>query len=142
MERKGHYTTRQGREIAAYLQARPGQHVTAAELCAHLAGQGEPVGKATVYRQLERLVEEGLVTRYTVDGTTGACYAYTGPSQAPGGETCYHCKCQRCGALIHLHCGEVEQLRRHMLAHHGFALDPQRTVFYGLCRDCGAAQQD
>lgn len=69
MDHKTQYRTRQGREVAAYLQARPGQHVTAAELCAYFARQGQPMGKATVYRRLERLVEAGLVTKYTVDAT-------------------------------------------------------------------------
>lgn len=138
MEGKNHYRTRQRGQIAAYLQARPGQHVTAAELCAHFAAQGVQMGKATVYRHLDLMVEEGLVTRYTVDGTTGACYAYTGPHAAEEVHACYHCKCSRCGALIHLHCEEVEHLRRHMLDHHGFALDPRRTVFYGVCARCAA----
>ena len=142
MEHKVHYKTRQSREIAAYLQARPGQHVTAAELSAFFARQGRGMGKATVYRQLERLVETGEVTRYTVDGITGACYAYTGDGQTLCEDACYHCKCQRCGALIHLHCDEVERLRRHMLDHHGFALDSRRTVFYGLCAACLAAGED
>ena len=139
MEGRQHYKTRQREQIAAYLCARPGQHVTAAEVCAHFARQGVQMGKATVYRHLDRMVEEGTVTRYTVDGATGACYAYTGPHEASAGETCYHCKCEQCGALIHLHCDEVEHLRRHMLAHHGFALDGRRTVFYGLCEACRAA---
>lgn len=140
METKSHYKTRHSEQIVEYLQSMPGRHVTAGEVCTHFAGLGISIGKVTVYRQLERLVEEGLVTRYTVDGTTGACYAYTGQEDAPCEETCYHCKCERCGALIHLHCDEVEHLNRHMLAHHGFALDARRTVFYGICADCRAAE--
>ena len=72
---------------------------------------------------------------------TGACYAYTGPGPEPAEPACYHCKCQQCGALIHLHCDEVEHLRLHMLDHHGFALDPRRTVFYGICEACRAARR-
>lgn len=138
MAHKGPYHTRQAQEVAAYLRARPGEHLTAAELCAAFAAAGAPVGKATVYRQLERLVEAGVVTRYTVDGVSGSCYAYTGPDAEAETAPCYHCKCQQCGALFHLHCDEVEQLRRHLLACHGFALDPRRTVFYGLCPACQA----
>ena len=141
MEGRQHYKTRQREQIAAYLCARPGQHVTAAEVCAHFARQGVQMGKATVYRHLDRMVEEGLVTRYTVDGSTGACYAYTGPGPEPAEPACYHCKCQQCGALIHLHCDEVQHLRLHMLDHHGFALDPRRTVFYGICEACRAARR-
>lgn len=135
MERKSQYKTRQRETLESYLRARPGQHTTAAELCARFS-----MGKATVYRQLERLVEEGMVAKYTVDGTTAACFAYVGPVQASERPVSYHCKCQQCGLLIHLHCDEVEHLRLHMLDHHGFALDACRTVFYGLCETCRAAQ--
>jgi ABC-type Zn uptake system ZnuABC Zn-binding protein ZnuA len=49
---------------------------------------------------------------------------------------CYHCKCEKCGKLIHLQCDEVENLRKHMMEHHSFEMNPVRTVFYGICSDC------
>ena len=140
MEPKNHYKTRQSEQIAEYLRSMPGKHVTAAEICDHFAGAGVRIGKVTVYRHLERLVEEGLVARYTVDGSTSACYTYMGDNHKAEEDACYHCKCERCGVLIHLHCEEVAHLRGHMLYHHGFALDPRRTVFYGICEACRKAE--
>ena len=47
-----------------------------------------------------------------------------------------HCKCEKCGKLIHLHCDEVESLKKHMMEHHSFEMDSLRTVFYGICNEC------
>lgn len=53
---------------------------------------------------------------------------------------CYHCKCEKCGKLIHLQCNEVESLKQHMMEHHGFEMDSLRTVFYGICSECKKTQ--
>lgn len=82
------------------------------------------------------MVEEGIVAKYTVDGTSSACFEYLGDEEHVHAGTCYHCKCEKCGKLIHLQCEEVENLRKHMMEHHGFEMNPVRIVFYGLCSDC------
>ena len=43
---------------------------------------------------------------------------------------------EKCGKLIHLHCGEMELIEEHLLSRHGFSWNPMRTVFYGICGDC------
>ena len=139
MPQKVHYKTKQMSVLLDYLRTTQGQHITAQQICADLQAQGVTMGTATVYRHLERMVEQGLVAKYVVDGTTSACFEFLGEQHAAA-QACYHCKCEQCGALIHLHCEEVQALRSHMLADHGFALDPRRTVFYGVCAQCRAAQ--
>ncbi len=133
------YQTKQRAEILAYLESIPGRHVTAGDICAHFRAHGKAVGTATVYRQLEHMVSEGLVRKYIVDETSSACFAYTG-AEPHRGERCYHCKCEKCGQLIHLECEELNSLGAHLLESHGFRLDPMRTVFYGVCAACGAAE--
>ena len=90
----------------------------------------------TVYRQLDKMVNEGLVAKYVIDGSSSACFEYTGDSRHECKEQTYHCKCEKCGKLIHLQCSEVENLTQHIKEHHGFKLNPLRTVFYGICSDC------
>ena len=76
------YRTKQRSEIADYLASIPGEHVTAGDICAHFRAQGRAVGTATVYRQLERMVSEGTVSKYIIDESTGACFAYIGADGA------------------------------------------------------------
>lgn len=93
------------------------------------------IGKATVYRQLERLVEEGFADKYIIDQNTPACFEYIDHNECGEG-ICVHGKCLKCGRLFHLHCDELLELREHLEEHHGFTPDFHHTVIYGLCEDC------
>ncbi|MBP0966013.1 MAG: transcriptional repressor, partial [Oscillospiraceae bacterium] len=94
-------------------------------------------GAATIYRQLEKLEQDGLVRRYTLDDRGSACWQYGGAEAKEG--TCrshFHLKCTECGSLIHLDCGHLHEIAHHVEADHGFYIDPSRTVFYGICAKC------
>lgn len=138
MNEKNQYKTRQREELLAFLRTTKDEHVTASDVCRHFERCGCHIGTATVYRQLERMVDEGLVNKYSIDAATPACFAYIGERHEEG--TCFHCKCERCGKLIHMRCEELESIGAHVLEHHGFRIDPMRTVFYGLCGQCQEAE--
>lgn len=121
------------------MSAHPGVHMNVWEIHAKLEEKGTSVGLTTLYRNLDRMVDEGLVNKYTIDGHGPACYEFIDRTGECGES--YHCRCEICGKLIHLHCDEVAGLRDHMLKEHGFRLDPKRTVFYGVCPDCIAAER-
>ena len=72
MGTKAPYQTKQMKQILAYLQTIEGTHVTAADVCSYFKEQGINVGTTTVYRNLEKMVEQGLVAKYNVDGTSSA----------------------------------------------------------------------
>lgn len=128
------YKTRQREEIAEYLASIPGKHVTAGDICAHFQAQGRAVGTATVYRQLERMVSDGLVQKYNIGENSSACFAWLGEDGCA--ERCYHCKCEKCGKLIHMSCSELDHIAAHLMEDHAFRLNLRRTVFYGVCEDC------
>ena len=136
MSEKAQYRTRQITELENYLCSMEGKHVTVSDICKYFKSQGISIGTTTVYRQLDRMVEQGLVAKYVIDGSSSACFEYTGDSRHECKEQTYHCKCEKCGKLIHLQCSEVENLTQHIKEHHGFKLNPLRTVFYGICSDC------
>ncbi len=140
MNGKPKYKTRQRDILLDYLESVPGQHITAGDVCAHFKSCGSSIGQATVYRRLEGLVDEGVLQKYIIDSNSPACFEYVGAAAHRGAEPCFHCKCSRCGKLIHLHCEELGAIGEHLLTHHGFSLDPLRTVFYGLCAECREAQ--
>lgn len=136
------YKTKQREYILEFLRSYGTAHITVAELVRQLQDSGTPVGTATAYRNLEQLVEEGLVRKYTLDGKCSACYQYL--ESEPNSTCChehFHLKCTRCGRLFHVSCDYLNQLGEHLLEHHGFVVDHTKTVLYGLCREC-AAQED
>lgn len=129
------YLTKQRERIIRVLRSSSG-HTTAADVCRCFSAEGESVSQATVYRQLEKLVDEGLVNKYTVDPNTPACFEFMDDASHTRTEPCFHCKCEKCGKLIHLHCEELVAIQDHLLKEHHFKPDPYRTVFYGICESC------
>ena len=128
------YRTRAQEELLKFLKSAPGRHLTAAEIKAHFEAEENPIGTATIYRQLERFVEDGCVRKYILGPGEHACYAF-----ADDRDDCashFHCKCEMCGELIHMDCIELKEIQAHLLGHHGFALDAGRTVLYGVCEQC------
>ena len=134
MAAKGAYRTRQQDELLRFLKNNPGAHHTAAQIRDYFAHQDQPIGTATIYRQLERFVEDGTVRKYLLETGDSACYEYVG--EGSGCSEHFHCKCERCGRLIHMDCEELKEIREHLLTHHGFEWNSGKTVFYGICDQC------
>lgn len=134
MKNDSGYKTRQKEKILDYLVRNKEKHTNVQEISAFLTEEGTPVGTATIYRQLDKLIDSGTVRRYNFDGKTGACYQYI-----ENDSEChehFHLKCTICGKLIHLNCERLSGIDRHIFEHHGFQIDPSQTVFYGKCSDC------
>lgn len=137
MPPKNQYQTKQRKELLAYLEKTAGQHFTANDVCDFFKSQGNPIGAATVYRHLEHMVDEGLLHKYIIDTNSPACFEYITEQPDAADIVCFfHCKCEKCGKLIHLHCDVLEDVQEHLLHHHGFQINPLRTVLYGICEEC------
>ena len=120
------------------MKAHPHAHHTAAQIRDQLAQLGKPISTATVYRQLEQFVLDGTVRKYLLETGDSACYEYVDAAK-PECAAHFHCKCEKCGRLIHLDCDELREIKEHLQAHHGFIWDSGRTVFYGICDQCQKA---
>ena len=136
MSKKLNYKTKWRDEVLKYFQTVAVEHVTAADVYEYFREKGCTIGMATVYRQLDHLVSEGTLNKYTIEAGSPSCYEYAGELAEDAVCTCFHCKCEVCGKLIHLHCNELREIQDHLQEHHNFVLNPLRTVFYGRCEDC------
>ncbi|MBE6015429.1 MAG: transcriptional repressor [Lachnospiraceae bacterium] len=136
MEQRSKYKTKQREVLLQYFQENSGVHLTAGDACEYLKSQGASIGQSTVYRQLESLVDEGILNKYIINSNSPACFEYVGADSHHDEGCCFHCKCEKCGKLIHLHCHELEEIQQHILSDHDFKINPMRTVFYGLCEEC------
>jgi len=126
------YKTRQRARITALLAEHCEEHLTAEEIGRLLNERGDAVSRATIYRALDRLVEQGEVRRYTAGEGATACYQLAGAHCSEH----YHFRCTACGRVLHVDCEHIDAIAAHLREEHGFALDCARTVFYGLCADC------
>lgn len=132
------YKTRHRQALVDYFYAVKGQHVTVGDICAHFEAQGMPIGKTTVYRQVEALAAEGILRKYVIDESSAACFAFE--EEAPHCQA-IHCKCEQCGKLLHLPADTFAAMERDLSRWHGFRLNRRRTVLYGLCEGCAEAAE-
>lgn len=133
--KRAEYKTSQKEKLLQYMKENEGSHLSASDVYHGLAEKGIRIGLTTVYRNLDKLAEDGDVVKYIVDENSPACYVYGQTEE----HTDCHCRCLSCGQIIHLHCEEVDRLEEHIRKDHHFYVDPRRTVFYGLCESCYAA---
>ena len=136
MNSRSKYKTKQREVLLGYFETVPGVHVTAGDIYEYFKAKEVPIGQSTIYRHLESLVDEGIIKKYHVDGNSPACFEYVEPESLKDTEIYFHCKCEKCGKLIHLRCDELNEVQLHLMTEHRFKLDPVRTVFYGLCERC------
>ncbi|OWV23919.1 Fe2+/Zn2+ uptake regulation protein [Fibrobacter sp. UWB2] len=132
------YKTKQQELLLSCFKAMQGRHFTAEDVATYFQKQNISIGIATIYRQIEKFVAMGVVQKYFLGEQNAACFQYMG-EECHKEVSHFHLKCEKCGTLIHLECHDLEQLSSHLMAEHGFALDPFRTVFYGLCENCRLA---
>ena len=125
------YMTRQQKAVLACMEDFHGG-ASAAEVALLLHERGESVGLTTVYRQLEKLKQQGLVHKIVTD--EGARYQFCNCHQK--GRGCFLIKCEQCGCVEHVDCAHLGELYGHLAQAHHFRINPRRTLFYGLCQAC------
>ena len=129
--RASEYKTKQRERILEYIKT-AGDCVTAEEIIRGLSESGDAVSKPTVYRALEHFVKSGTVTRFVSEKGASSSYRMGADSHSEH----FHIKCTECKKTVCVDCGFIHNLETHFLAHHGFTLSPNQTVFYGVCADC------
>ncbi len=97
---------------------------------------GEKIGKVTVYRRVEKLLEEGVIRKFTDDKNA----AYYRLVESKNCNRHFHLKCVKCGNITHLDCNEMEGIFKHIKEEHKFAVNASITVLYGLCGKCEVIQ--
>ena len=133
-EKVNNRQTRQKTLILDYIQSKKDVHVRAEDILEGLKEKGEPVGKATVYRFLKVLEDEGMIRKYTLSDKMPACFQYVG--NHPECRSHYHLMCSQCGEVIHVDSPQIRGFMDEILQTKGFCVDEGKTVFYGLCKDC------
>jgi Fur family ferric uptake transcriptional regulator len=116
--------TEQRRAILEALQ-RCDTAVTAQELYARLGG----VGLATVYRNLQRLVDEGRADTLRRDTGEQAFLVCAGGHH-------HHLTCRACGRVEEVRDCRLDSWAEKVAESHGFSAVEHRAELVGLCADC------
>lgn len=133
-DKMAEYKTKQRAQVIGCLKQNKDKHMTVEMLMKYLASSGAEVGRATIYRTLDKLCREGIIRRYELTVDNSACYQYIDEQSDCSDH--FHLKCERCGELIHLDCDHISDLSKHILTDHKFKVNNTKTVLYGLCEKC------
>lgn len=128
----GERVTRQ-RLLVANALAASGRRLTAEQLYRALRRREPAIGRATVFRTLETLVEAGVARRLELDGHV---YAYVACLPAHH----HHIACTRCGRVEEIDEAYVAPIAERLAAEMGFEIDDARLDFYGRCATCRSEQ--
>jgi len=110
-------------------------HFTASELAAAGRQRGLRIGRATLFRALELMIELGVVER--LDMPSGA---HTYVACAPAHH--HHVVCSRCGRTAEVDDAGLAGAVRDIERKSGFRIDTHRLELFGLCRHCLARAGD
>lgn len=129
----GKYKTKQQEAIINCLKMQKDEYVTVNQIEKYLKEKECEVGLTTIYRHLEKLIEDGVVARLTVEGQSGACYKFI---EADDNESGFYIKCEKCGEVAQVKCHHLDELYEHVEDDHDFVINTKKTVFYGRCGKC------
>lgn len=129
----GERVTRQ-RLLVANALAANGRQLTADQLYRTLRRQEPSIGRATVFRTLETLVDAGVARRLELEGHV---YAYVACLPAHH----HHLACTRCGRVEEIDEAYIRPIAERLESEMGFEIDDARLDFYGRCATCRAEEQ-
>ncbi|MDY4609240.1 MAG: transcriptional repressor [Sphaerochaetaceae bacterium] len=104
-------------------------HPTADEIFAAVVSEHPSISKATVYRNLNLLVEAGLVRRVPLPGTWPDHFDRTLGDH-------YHVYCECCGRVSDVDIPYQADLAEQIAESDGFDVHRHEIVFHGICPDC------
>ena len=126
----GRRLTTQRAQVLAALHDLPG-HSTVEQIHARVRDRDRDRGEvalSTVYRNLDALVEMGLVAAFT--GASGVTtYEWTA-------EAHHHLLCDGCGHTQEVALRALDALAREVRRDHGFVADMRHLAIHGRCAGC------
>lgn len=103
-------------------------HPTADIIYAELRAKGSNISLATVYRNLKKLSENGVIKRLTGVGEADHF--------DPTVEKHYHFVCRKCDRVMDIPMEVAENLDLKAREFIGDGLEGHELIFYGVCREC------
>ena len=131
---KGEYKTKARAWIMEYLKEHAEKRLTAREICEAIKSEVDGVNRTTVYRNLDRLCEQGSLVKYKEPNQESWYYQYSS-----GNGHCndhMHAQCSECGKIFHLDHDFVEEFEKKMHSVYGLDMNPSKSMIVGKCEEC------
>jgi len=132
LRRNGHRITRERRVLFDEVFSRHG-HLDADQLLAAMRRQGVKISRATVYRNLDLLVESGLVRRYRLGGNR---YLH---EHVHVGQSHDHLVCRSCGRVVEFVSPGIAALQAEICKAHNFDPGDHHLTISSICDECAGS---
>ncbi|MEG0798179.1 MAG: transcriptional repressor [Acidaminococcaceae bacterium] len=103
-------------------------HPTAEEVYDRITVEYPDISKGTVYRNLNGLVESGLLNKVCIPNAADR-FDYILTKH-------YHIKCTRCGLFSDVNMEYLKDLDAKIAKASGYLMESHDIVFNGLCKEC------
>ncbi len=125
------YKTKQRHLLMAFFASHPDEAIPVSAIISSLAGSG--VSKASVYRNLSFLENDGMIQKVAKEGFREASYRYLKAARC---RQHLHLVCTKCGKTYHMDLPASERLISSVQNDAQFEIDSSSTVLYGICATC------
>jgi Fur family ferric uptake transcriptional regulator len=128
------YKTKTAVLILKYLEENKDKAVSVQDVYEYLDSCDDKINITTVYRRLDKLVQDKKVITHSSEDGKNTLYQYIA-----GGDMCLshlHFQCTKCSKIIHLDCDDSSEFTEHFEKEHGVQLDFTKTILFGLCEKC------
>ncbi len=128
------YHTKTSGLISQFIQTKMDKGFTAAELSAFLEKNGVSVNKTTVYRNLDKMTENGKLTKRK--SMVSDAFVYQTSDGDGHCEEHIHFLCNNCGSVIHLSDKKTEHYLKSLSKELGLQINLNQSSLNGLCQKC------
>lgn len=102
-------------------------HPTAQDLVRLVLAEYPTIGQATIYRNINKLVEEGILIK--IPTTDNYRYDINTHTHA-------HLVCKECGNVIDLYDDDYYKMVKNLESKYNVKIDETNLIFNGLCEEC------
>jgi len=128
------YKTKAKDALLGFFRENKDKRLTANDAYNHMIEEGNIVNLATIYRNLDKMVETSQLLR-TKNVSDGSCF-YQYNEQKVHCEAHLHMQCKMCGKVLHMNDEFMCEFYKYVEKDKGFKLDCKESNLVGICKDC------
>ncbi|MCR4654050.1 MAG: transcriptional repressor [Eubacterium sp.] len=132
------YKTKVRTLIINYLKSNSDRRFTAREIYDSIKDQAGSLNQTTIYRNMDRLCEEGELVRYKEPNRNAWYYQYSDEHKHCNRHM--HAQCSTCGKIFHLEKPFVDEFTDRIRTMYGLDVSPSDTIIIGQCEECGQTE--